>query len=359
MKTLHKFYLNFAANGPDRALEWVCFLGLWPLSCLYWVIVRLRLLAYALGLNTIYRASVPVVSVGNITVGGTGKTPMTDFLAKWAKRHDLSVAIVSRGYGGDYTESVLKVCCEGDHATKPSRCGDEPFLLARKNPTASVFVARRRALGVMDAEESGAQLILLDDGFQHRAVHRDLDIVLLDGQNPYGNGHMLPAGQLREPLSSLQRSDLIVKTRSCQDDKSSAVASKPVLKSQHSVAKNVSTLSGEICELADLIGKSCVAFAGIARPCEFFNSLKKHGLTLAEEIPLVDHQVYDESLRLKLIERCKGYDALITTEKDAVKLLGMEFPVPCYQVGVDMVFEDTTILDELLNQVILKKTLDR
>jgi tetraacyldisaccharide 4'-kinase len=354
MASLRTFYLQLLKNGPTSVCGYVAFLGLWPLSCLYGTIVRLRQCSYSAGFKKIYRAKVPVISVGNLTVGGTGKTPMTDFLAKWMQKHDVKVSIVSRGYGGDYTDPVLRVVLEGAKATKPASCGDEPFLLARKNPSAPVFVARRRALGVKAAEEAGAELIILDDGFQHRAVHRDLDIVLLDCERPFGNGHMLPVGQLREPSSSLKRSHLLVMTRTSLDRESTPTFDKPTLLSHHKISQRLSSLSGDVLYMTELVGKSCVAFAGIARPEDFFAALKENHLTLKEEIPLADHQVYDETLITRLSKSCQGADVLITTEKDAVKLAKINLPIPCYQVGVEMTFSKLDVLDEMLLKLILK-----
>ena len=353
MTTLRNLYLRLIKEGPDSLLSWVVFLGLLPLSCLYGVAVRLRLVAYSLGMKKSYYASVPVISVGNLSVGGTGKTPMTDYLAKWMVQRNVPTAIVSRGYGGSYSVAVARVDL-ADDVMHPSECGDEPFLLAKRNPHVSVFVARRRSLGVKAAEDAGAKLIILDDGFQHRAVHRDLDIVLLDNQKPFGNGYLLPAGELREPQSALQRSHLIVMTRTQSGENNVALTVKPVMHSRHVVAQKLTSLSGETVDWDALVGKSCVAFAGIARPAEFFDSLKDHNLTLANEIALADHQAYDAELLARLSRCSQSCDALVTTEKDAVKLTGMEFPVPCYQVGVELTFEDSSLLDAKVHKLIAK-----
>ncbi|RLB66922.1 MAG: tetraacyldisaccharide 4'-kinase [Deltaproteobacteria bacterium] len=354
MPTIRKFYLRLIEKGPDSLFGQVVFVGLWPLSCLYGLGVWLRLRAYSLGLKKTYHASVPVLSVGNLSVGGTGKTPMADFLAKWMVQHNVPAAIVSRGYGGNYSASVVRVKPSGKAATSSAECGDEPFLLARRNPSVPVFVARQRALGVEAAEKAGAKLIILDDGFQHRAVYRDLDIVLLDSQKPFGNGHLLPAGQLREPQSALQRSHLIVMTRTQSDKNNASMMSKPTMYCRHLMSETLMSLSGDVVNWEALAGKSCVAFAGIARPDEFFADLKTRNLTLIDEIPLADHQVYDAELVQRLARAGQVCDALITTEKDAVKFSGTEFPVPCYQVGVELVFEDTSLLDPLLQELIAK-----
>jgi tetraacyldisaccharide 4'-kinase len=356
---MRNFYLRLVKNGPDSFFSWVVFVGLWPFSCLYGLVVRLRLLAFSLGLKKIYHASVPVVSVGNLTVGGTGKTPMADFLAKWMVRRNVPTAIVSRGYGGNYSAAVARVKEESKAAMTPAECGDEPFLLARRNPTVPVFVARRRTLGVKAAEKAGAKLIILDDGFQHCAVHRDLDIVLLDSQKPFGNGHIVPAGQLREPQSALQRSHLLVMTRVQPGDSNVAPGDSNVLKvsmptmySRHVMSQNLVSLSGDVVSWDELAGKTCVAFAGIARPDAFFAALKARKLTLSDEISFMDHQVYDTELLERLFRVSRGCNALITTEKDAVKLAKVKFPVPCYQVGVDLEFADSSLLSDRLQRLI-------
>lgn len=130
------------------------------------------------------------------------------------------------------------------------------------------------------------------------------------------------------------------------------MVSRPTLYSRHAMSKTLISLSGDVVEWDVLSGKACVAFAGIARPTEFFDGLKEQGLKLVEQLPLDDHQQYDDDLLDRLIERCQYCDALITTEKDAVKLTAVKFPVPCYQVGVALEFTDTTMLDDMLKDVI-------
>jgi tetraacyldisaccharide 4'-kinase len=302
-----------------------------------------------------YRASIPVISVGNIVVGGTGKTPMVDFLARYIAKRGIRCAVVSRGYGGSYRQKVARVLADDGTARMTAvECGDEPVLLARRNPRVPVYVARKRRLGVQSAERDGAQLILLDDGFQHLAVQRDLDIVLLDAKRPFGNGCMLPAGILREPQSALQRADLLVMTRSDLTAISPLHYNGPVLQSRHRPAGILTTLDGELVPKTDYSGKSCLAFAGIARPDEFFQALRDFGLSDVEEVPLADHQKYTQDVLNRLLRSCNNHDLLITTEKDAVKLSDVNFPIPCYQLGVEMEFDDIAPLAALLEDVLAK-----
>lgn len=352
---LRELHREVFEQGPRNAAGWIIFGGLWPLSYLYRMVIGMRNLAFEAGLRKVYRASVPVVSVGNLTAGGTGKTPMVDSLVKRLGQRGVPCAIVSRGYGGRFRGAVGRVNPADSAPMSPGECGDEPFLLARRNPEVPVFVARRRALGVAAAERAGARIILLDDGFQHRAVHRDLDIVLLDGRAPFGNGCLLPAGPLREPLSALKRCQLVIMTRSEAADIAGLPHAGPVLCSKHALSEHLTSLDGRTVGWDDLVDKSCLAFAGIARPTEFFNALVGRGICLVGTMALEDHQEYDAALLNRLRDACHSCDVLLTTEKDAVKLETRDLPLPCYQVAIDMVFEDASVLDRMLDELLERK----
>lgn len=346
-------YVRMTREGPLTVWSSLAYWGLCPLSFFYGLLMRLRCGLYRSGLKSSYRASVPVISVGNLIVGGTGKTPMVDFLARYISRHSIRCAIVSRGYGGNYRQQVARVLdADGQAKLTAAECGDEPYLLARRNPMVPVYVARTRKLGVQAAERDGARLILLDDGFQHLAVQRDLDIVLLDAQRPFGNGRMLPAGILREPRSALQRAGLVVVTRSDKVASHPLHYQGPVLRSRHQPAEALTTLGGEIVPAEDYAGKSCLAFAGIARPEEFFQALRNFGLGNIEEVSLADHQHYNRDILNRLLRSCHNHDLLITTEKDAVKLSDADFPIPCYQLGVEIVFDDISPLAAMLGDIL-------
>lgn len=348
-------YVRMTVEGPQSIRSSLLYWGLCPLSFLYGLVMRMRSKLYRVGLKSSYCASVPVISVGNIVTSGTGKTPMVDFLIRHFSRLGVRCAVVSRGYGGSYSQKVARVFdADGTEKMTAAESGDEPYLLARRNPEVPVYVARKRSLGVQAAERDGAQLILLDDGLQHQAVQRDADIVLLDARRPFGNGRMLPAGILREPLSALQRASLIVMTRSDLKITSPLRFDVPVIRSSHSIDKTLSTLDGKVVPEADYRGKSCLAFAGIARPDEFFQSLHCFGFFRIEEISLADHQEYNQDILNRLLGSCDNHDLLITTEKDAVKLSDADFPKPCYQVGVELVFDDISPLVDLLDGVMAK-----
>lgn len=355
MKDWRSDYLHMTREGPRTIWSTLLYWGLCPLSFVYGLIMRLRYRLYRAGLISSYRASIPVISIGNLVVGGTGKTPMVDFLVRHVTGLGMRCAVVSRGYGGSYRQDVAKVM--GDDGTlqmTAAECGDEPCLLARRNPRVPVYVARKRALGIQAAEADGAEVILLDDGFQHLAVQRDVDILLLDASRPFGNGRMLPAGILREPRSAVLRADLVVMTRADRMPGGPLPYNGPVLRSSHQPDRVVKTLAGEIVPETDYAGKSCLAFAGIARPEEFFQSLQSFGFGNVEAIALADHQEYTRDILNRLVGSCNNHDLLITTEKDAVKLSATDFPIPCYQTGVEMVFDDISPLAAQLEGVLAK-----
>jgi len=349
---IYNFCRRITEQGPASPPEWAAFAVLWLLSWPYRGVVAIRHGLYAAGLKPVCRVNVPVISVGNLTAGGTGKTPVVDFLVKRLAGRGRKVAIVSRGYGGSFSGRFSRVADAGGRMLMtPAECGDEPFLLAGRNPQAMVYVARRRALGVAAAVAAGAEVIVLDDGFQHLAVHRDYDIVLLDARAPFANGHLLPAGLLREPLSALRRSKLIILTHDQGAPEPELPVTRPVIRCRHRLAAAVVSLSGEQRSWAELQGVRVLAFAGIAQPEGFFAALREHGVELTATIALDDHQDYSPDVLNRLAEACNNAQLILTTEKDAVKLKATDFPLPCYRVPLELEFSAPERLDRVLDEL--------
>ena len=352
MKRLAVLYRRLGTQGPAAPLEHLLYMVLWPLGRLYGLLSLLRVRLYSWGLLKSYQAAVPVVSVGNLSVGGTGKTPLTEWLLRFLQEKGLKVAIVSRGYGGDVKAGVRVVCAGAGPLLPPEISGDEPYLLARRNPNSIIIAAALRSDGVKAAvEQFGADAVLLDDGFQHLAMERDLDIVLLDSRAPFGNGQVLPAGILREPVSALDRADLVALTR-CQGSVPAVPFPGPVCASRHCLADLAIALDGSSIPLESLHGKKGVAFAGIADPAAFFAELRDQGLDLIDALAFPDHFEYPAFAREKLQSLCREVDYLVTTEKDGVKLLGVDFPVPCYQVPLQLQIVDPTPLIRALETLL-------
>lgn len=344
---------RLVAGPPWGFLDAVLLVILAPLSWLYGSIGWVRIRLYAAGLFSRYRPPVPVISVGNLAAGGTGKTPVVDYIARYLLDQGRRVAIVSRGYGGERHSGVQLVCNGKGPLLGPQQVGDEPFLLARRNPRALVLTARRRADGVRKAvTELAAEVVLLDDGFQHRAVARDLDIVLLDARRPLGNGLPLPAGNLREFPSALRRGNLFILTRSPQEPVPSLELPGPVLHSRHILSQFLLGSDGNSHPFRQLLGKRGLAFAGIADPPSFFAALQQRGLTLGKTLSFADHCRYNAEQLEQLRRAAADVDYLITTEKDGVKLGDLAFDVPCYQWPLSLEFVEMGALEQHLDSLL-------
>lgn len=340
MGWIARYHRRLVLHGARKPLDRLLLFLLLPPALLYGLLGWLRGKAYDVGLLTAYRAAVPVISVGNIAVGGTGKTPVVDWLVKRLLERGRRPAIVSRGYGGSFAGAVGVVSAGQGVLLTPDAAGDEPCLLARRNPSAIVLIARQRSAGVHAAvERYGADSVVLDDGFQHRAVQRDVDLVLVDGSCPLGNGLPLPAGMLREFPGALNRADLLLLTR--VEEKTAALpVGRPTWKSRHQLAEYAVSLHGERLPLMMLSGQRLLAFAGIADPASFFSGLAAAGLTVAQSLAFSDHERYDDFAQQRINAAAAGMDALLTTEKDAVKLFPGMFSLPCFSVPMEILIEN-------------------
>lgn len=342
------FYRRLATQGASNFFEKILLAGLSCFGAVYGGLMRLRAWSYRRGWGRVYRAPVPVISIGNLSVGGTGKTPMVDYLARYYLRQGRRVAVVSRGYGS--RGRGVRVVSAGDGPVLDvTLCGDEPMLLARRNPGLLVLVAQRRAHALRHAVKVlKAEIVLLDDGFQHLAVARDCDIVLLDARRPFGNGRVLPAGLLRERPSALQRGQVFVLSRADRDTPLLPLPG-PVLRCRHRLAQEAVSLSGHRVMLSELQTRRGVAFAGIADPEAFFSSLVAAGLQLSATLAFSDHAAYNDADRQRLYASAAQAEYLLTTEKDAVKLEGQPLPLPCYQVGLELDWLEPGALEDLLD----------
>ncbi|MBW2066621.1 MAG: tetraacyldisaccharide 4'-kinase [Deltaproteobacteria bacterium] len=278
------------------------------------------------------RKSLPgfVVSVGNITTGGTGKTPAAIMLAKWAQEQGFRVAILTRGYGGRYREKVLEVIDATDKRITPAQAGDEAFLLSRNLKGIPIMISRDRYLaGSVAREKYDTNFHVLDDGFQHVRLKRDLDLVLLDASSPFGNGYLLPLGPLREPIDHLRRADAFLLTRCGEvelprvlDFLGRKFPKKPVFEADHIPEQVVVPLTREAHAGEWLRGKAVIAFAGIARPAYFRETLEQLGAEVVLFKAFRDHHSYRiEELRHLAQEKDRqNADLIITTEKDWVRV---------------------------------------
>lgn len=303
------------------------------LSLLYGMGVRIRLLAYGLGIFRSRRLSTFVISIGNLTTGGTGKTPAVEMIAAWALKQGYRPAVLSRGYGGRFRGGVLVVSDGKEVTSDPITSGDEPYFLARRLPHIPVIVSKKRYRGGLIAqEEFGCNFLILDDGFQHMELQRDLDIVLLDGARPFGNRYLLPRGPLREPVESLKRADALVLAVRGPGERHGATRKylsrgfprMPVFSSNHVPLQAVFPGKDEdrIIPVRDLKGKRVIAFAGIAHPEYFRATLITLGVEILAFESFRDHHMYTPRELDELLARKEHLHAqyVLMTGKDWVKV---------------------------------------
>lgn len=275
------------------------------LSYLYRTGVRLRNEAYDRGILAVHACGLPVISIGNIVAGGTGKTPFVKFLAQELSKN-FRVAILSRGYRSavEKTGETLQVI----PTTDVSQCGDEPCWLARSLPQVQVWVGKNRLKSAQQAQQNGADVILMDDGMQHRQLKRDFEIILVNGEDPFGKGFFLPRGLLRDSPHRLAKADCIVAINPSSqiEEQLRSFTQAPLI-----CARTVSELS--------LTGKKVAVFCAIGRPERFLKSVRETGGEIVASFFKPDHEPFHAEELRDFAEK-SGADALVCTEKDHVKL---------------------------------------
>jgi tetraacyldisaccharide 4'-kinase len=319
-----------------RVLEknWLGRMLLLPLtlaSYLFCLLTGLRTYLYKLKLLKAEELKCRVICVGNITSGGTGKTPAVRLLAGKLRQEGLRVAIISRGYKGSLGGRLEVVADEQQVMRSAAEVGDEPHLLARQLPGVPVIVGKQRyRAGQYAYLRFNPQVIILDDGYQHLKLARQVNIVLIDATCPFGNHYLLPRGTLREPLAALSRAQVFLLTKTdLVEDTSSIIStlkrynpSAPVITSIHQPVGLSGPGGNNSQPLEWLKGKKVVCFCGIGEPASFGKLLRNLGAEILEQVNFPDHYSYTQNDLKRLEERAMelGAEALITTEKDGVRL---------------------------------------
>lgn len=340
---------------------------LWLASQGYRVAAGVHRMGYTSGMRRRRRLPCPVISIGNLTLGGTGKTPLTEWTAQWCRRRGWRVVVLSRGYGGASTAQPQVVSVGDGPVTDWRTAGDEAFLLARRLPGIPVLAGRNRyASGLYACERFGAQVLVLDDGFQHHALHRDCDIVLIDASNPFGHGALLPRGMLRESLRALRRAQVIMLSRVEAAGKAVSGLCEQIRRyaGQQPIYRMAVSPDGlyrhDTCCSVDpswLRQRRVVAFAGIGNPRAFVASLQQCRAQVAAFLAFPDHYPYTlaDWQAICDVARREEAEALVTTEKDAVRLdAAWPLPLPLYtlRINIEVVPHDpplTVHLDALMH----------
>ncbi len=341
-------------------LLYFCF---WWAELLFFLIVKIRLFLYQEKIFSQTQPSVPVISVGNITAGGSGKTPITIFLAEKLIQQGMKVMILSRGYNSESIDQI-KIVSDGNGALlSPSQAGDEPCLIATKCPKAVVIVSgKRKAALQFGVNQYKPDIVLLDDGFQHLSLYRDIDIAVINCENPYGNQLLHPIGPLREPLFHLDRANILWHHANSSDDlipndnkhdEERLFSEKKHIKSKLILSKVRNIFDNRSISFEDLKSERMVLFTGIAKPERVYQLCRYHQFNIAETHYFEDHHVYTKDSIELLFELGKKSKAtfFITTEKDAVKL--NEFKELSHRVGVLIVdvqiCEGVSVLNQIFN----------
>ncbi|MDR0477166.1 MAG: tetraacyldisaccharide 4'-kinase [Desulfobulbaceae bacterium] len=316
-----------------------------PFSPLYSLAMRLRERAYARNLFRRHQLPVPVISVGNLVLGGSGKTPTVAAICRHLLARGEKPAVISRGYGGQ-ARAAVNIVSDGDSIFLDARAaGDEPYMLATMLPGVAVLTGRKRIFPCQRAVTMGRTVLVLDDGFQHLAIRRDLDLVLFNATSLAGNSRVFPGGELREPVAALRRADAFVLTGVDGGNRERAgrfaallnkrFPDKPVFQSQHML----DTFVDQRGQALSLPATPLLAVSAIAHPERFHHLLAEAGVALAGHLNFLDHHRYppDAIEHIAREVKKKGATALIVTEKDRVKLAERVLPCPLFTARITAV----------------------
>lgn len=341
----------------------------WAPAKLYELAVRLRVAAYETEYLKQKRLDATVISIGNITLGGAGKTPMVAYVARYLKSEDQQVAILTRGYGRDSSGLRVLNGSQGEAARQSAsyrEYGDEPLMLARALPDVPVVINEDRYEGGRRAELAlGARVLVMDDGYQHLGLARDLNILLIDATDPFGEFEMVPFGRLREPLYALKRADAVIITRADKpfdQARTNAIIKHfcgdkvPVMYVYSVISRLRHLETDELYDAREFVGWNAVVMCGIGNPEAFSDDLTNIGVNILGERFFADHHAYTRQDLDSAIKAAReaGADFIVTTEKDAVKLEGLtRSDIPIYAAQLEIESEDEVRLKSLLLRTIV------
>ncbi|MFH1380800.1 MAG: tetraacyldisaccharide 4'-kinase, partial [Candidatus Omnitrophota bacterium] len=316
MTNLKSYFESLMNDKKKGFLSGILKAILWGISAVYALLVTTNHFLYRIGFLKTHKVPVTVISIGNITLGGTGKTPFAIMLARKLHNEGRKTALLIRGYGDDEWKMMSE-------------------KLEKKG--IGIFVGKDRVKSAKEALVLGASDIILDDGFQHRRLMRDLNIVLIDSMNPFGNRHLFPRGILREPISSLKKADVIVFTKAeepkfgigaIEEELKNKFPGKIFMKATHAPKDLCGVYDRKVRSISDIKGKTVCLVSAICAPSYFRYTAEKCGLSVGLEFTFPDHYLYREKDLKRICGECaeRKIDIILTTDKDAVKLKNLQLP---------------------------------
>jgi tetraacyldisaccharide 4'-kinase len=336
-------------------------IALTPLSWLYGAVMKARASLYGRGWLPSFAVEVPIISVGNLTTGGTGKTPLVAWVSRRLAEKGLRVCILTRGYGRAEDGQRLLVSDGKQIFADAAQAGDEALMLAQalKGHAAVVCDADRVAAAHWAIGRLESNVFVLDDAFQNLRIRRDLNIVTIDATQPWSAQKVLPAGNLREPVGALERADCIVLTRFDQAQQPDLVSKVERAGGSHVFTSRIKTTAIRALnrEANPSPAKAVAAFCAVGNPEAFFEHLKRENFELRHTTAYRDHHDYSQSDIDKICRTAiaAGAQSLLTTAKDAVKLKSTRFDLPCYVVEIEIEIRNDEKLLELIDRAILRK----
>lgn len=361
MSKLLRSYLRYARGEKKNSL-WAL---LYPLQFITRIWMKLRITLYARGLLSVTEPPLPVVSIGNNSLGGTNKTPMTELVVRQFREAGIEAGLVSRGYRTREHGPIW--IGQDEESTHRDTAGDEPLMLAKRLPGVKIVVSRDRVQGVALLASLGARVAVTDDTFQHRRMARDVDIVLVDATCPFGNGNVIPAGSMREPKSAFGRADLLVITKanqagpdllaSTREELEKLLDPRKIFTAEIKMESWIEIRNGEERTVSvDHSPKgSFLAFSAIGSPAGFYNFLEQEGISVKAHRTFRDHHIFTQNDINRLVELALSLnvDGFICTEKDLVNLPeGIDLDVPIYIPRIVVKLDDdigfrTKIMEKL------------
>lgn len=352
---MKRFLYTFITTKQHGILPTLFRILLMPLCWLYRAVIWIRNYCWTVGIFKQKRLPCTVISVGNIVVGGTGKTPAVTAIAKLLENKGFQVAVLLRGYKRRSNEEITVVSNGENRLCTREESGDEADMLTRQLTNTPIVVGKQRYLtGKAALDRFKSDIVILDDGFQHRQLARDVDILTIDATQPYGTGALLPIGTLREPISDLKRSDIILLTHTDAVGKNIAdlkaelnrlAPNTPILESKHQPTSlywlNQADKRTKM-PIENLTGKRLLAVCGIGNPNTFVATLGKYHPEAVELFAFPDHHVYTESDLQKIqyqIQQCEA-EWIVTTQKDEQKLASLSTELPIVVLAIELVITE-------------------